>query len=112
LSLDMSFPQATPQQLTFFFNAQQLAVNLAASLPRKDSLVRRFPVAFSSFLQAEAGSAPEALGYHLVLTPVPEMPLTYPWFALVFDLKLGSLGALAARAGFVAQLLAAWSPGE
>jgi len=112
LSLDMGFPQATPQQLTFFFNAQQLAVDLAASLPRKESLVRRFPVAFSSFLQAEAGSAPETLGYHLVLTPVPEMPLAYPWFALVFDLKLGSLGALAARAGFVAQLLAAWSPGE
>lgn len=112
LSLDMSYPQATPEQLTFFFNAQQLAVNLATSLPRKESLVRRFPVKFSSFLQAEAGSSPDTLGYHLVLTPVPELSLHYPWYALVFDLELGSLGALAARAGFVARILAAWSPGE
>jgi hypothetical protein len=110
LSLDMSFPQATPQQLTFFFNAQQLAVNLAASLPRRNSLVRRFPVAFSSFLQAESGSAPDTLGYHGIITPVPESRLSYPWYALVFELKLGSLGALAGKAGFVAQLMAAWSP--
>jgi hypothetical protein len=110
LSLDMGFPQATPQQLTFFFNAQQLAVDLAASVPRRNSLVRRFPVAFSSFLQAESGSAPDTLGYHSIITPVPESRLFYPWYALVFELKLGSLGALAGKAGFVAQLMAAWSP--
>lgn len=110
LSLDMGFPQATPQQLTFFFNAQQLVVDLAASLPRRNSLVRRFPVAFSSFLQAESGSAPDTLGYHGIITPVPESRLSYPWYALVFELKLGSLGALAGKAGFVAQLMAAWSP--
>lgn len=110
LSLDMAFPQATPQQLTFFFNAQQLAVDLAASVPRKNSLVRRFPVAFSSFLQAESGSTPDTLGYNGIITPVPESRLFYPWYALVFELKLGSLGALAGKAGFVAQLMAAWSP--
>ncbi|MEO8381652.1 MAG: hypothetical protein ABI779_18465 [Acidobacteriota bacterium] len=110
LGLDMSFPQAAPQQQEFFFNAQQLAVNLATSRPRVNSLVRRFPVAFDSFLQAEGGSSPESLGYHGIITPVPESRLTYPWYALVFELKLGSLGALAGKAGFVAQLMAAWSP--
>jgi hypothetical protein len=34
-----------------------------------------------------------------------------PWYALTFDLELGTLGALAGRAGFVASLIFAWNPG-
>ncbi len=33
------------------------------------------------------------------------------WYALTFNLELGSLGALAGRAGFVANLVFAWNPG-
>jgi hypothetical protein len=50
------------------------------------------------------------MGYLGVQSPLTQSALVYPWFGLTFDLDLGSLGALAAKAGFVASLLAAWSP--
>jgi hypothetical protein len=47
-----------------------------------------------------------------VQSPLTQSSLQTPWFALNFNLNMGSLGALAAQAGFVATLLAAWSPNQ
>jgi hypothetical protein len=45
-----------------------------------------------------------------VQSPLNQSSLSYPWFSLDFDLNLGTVGALAGEAGFVAALTAAWSP--
>ncbi|HET6210956.1 MAG TPA: hypothetical protein VFD94_11260, partial [Jatrophihabitans sp.] len=62
--------------------------------------------------QAQQGSAPTDLGFMGVQTPLTQSALSYPWFSLSYNLNLGTPGALAAAAGFVASLTVAWSPAQ
>lgn len=112
LSVKMSFPQASPQNKTFTFDAQDLSFDQAASKARRESLYSHFPLKLKGFVQGREGGSPKSMGYSNVTTPISESSLFYPWFGLLFELSLGSLGALAANAGFTAKLLAAWSPGQ
>jgi hypothetical protein len=111
LILDMTFdPAATPEVPTFAFDASALAFDLASSTPRPDSVFQHFPVTVARLTQAKQGATPTGLGYMGVQTPLSQSTLTYPWYSLDYDLNLGTPGALAAEAGFVATLTAAWSP--
>lgn len=112
LSVKMSFPQASPEIKTFTFDAQDLSFNQAASKARRESLYSHFPLKLKGFVQGQEGGSPKSMGFNNVTTPISESSLFYPWFGLLFELNLGSLGALAANAGFTAKLLAAWSPGQ
>lgn len=94
----------------FAFDASGLTFDTSTSTARADSLYQHFPIALSAFVQAESGTSPTGLGYMGVQSPLPQTALSYPWYGLVFELNLGTLGALAAKAGFVAKLMAAWSP--
>ncbi len=113
LIVTMEFdPAAQPPGPRFEFDAAQLALDVAASAkPREHSLFRHFPLTVAGFSQGKSGTTPDGLGYMGLQTPLTQSPLTYPWFALSYDLDLGSAGALAAEAGFVATLCVAWSPG-
>ena len=111
LVIEMDFdPTANPPMPQFTFDASQLAMDLAASTARKDGLYNHFPLTLSSFTQAKAGTTPQALGFMSVQTPLTQGSLVFPWYSLNFNINLGSPGALAAQAGFVATLTAAWTP--
>lgn len=112
LVIGMSFdPKAEPPVAKFEFDATKLSLDVAASaLPREHSLFRHFPLTVASFTQGTSGTAPDGLGYMGVQTPLTQSTLSYPWFSLNYDLDLGSPGALAAEAGFVASLCVAWTP--
>jgi hypothetical protein len=111
LVVEMSFdPRAVPPVASFRFDASALALDPATSQVRPDGFFQRFPLKVASLTQATPGTTPTGLGYMSVQTPLTQSELTYPWYALNFDLDLGSPGALAARVGFVAGLTAAWSP--
>ena len=111
LILEMTFdPRATPIVAQFAFDASHLSFDLAGSTPRSGSFFRHFPLTIAGFTQAKEGVAPADLGYMGVQTPLAQSTLEYPWFSLNFNVNLGSPGALAAEAGFVASLTAAWSP--
>jgi hypothetical protein len=56
-------------------------------------------------------SRPSDLGLLPVDVDLVTAPVTTPWFALLYDLNLGSVGALAGKAGLVANLVVAWTPG-
>ncbi|MFN3387347.1 MAG: hypothetical protein ACK40O_00310 [Allosphingosinicella sp.] len=101
--------QGVSQNRVFRFDAQNLAIDVASSAPRPQSLVAHFPLKFKSFVQGQSGSTPAGLGYLAAATPVTESPLTYPWFALQYELNLGTFGALASSAGFTASVLIGWS---
>ncbi|MFL6137134.1 MAG: hypothetical protein ACJ74O_04960 [Frankiaceae bacterium] len=112
LVITMTFdPQDAKPVPIFDFDASQLSFDLAGSKPRESSFYRHFPLTLSAFTQAETGATPTSLGYMGVQTPLNQSSLEYPWYSLDLDLNLGSAGALAARAGFVATLTIAWTPG-
>jgi hypothetical protein len=65
-------------------------------------------------MQSDGRGGLADLGFLPVRTPKEfrALRLTKDWYAINFELNLGSMGALAARAGFSAALLVAWSPAE
>lgn len=113
LILSMSFNPQTPQQPpTFSFDASNLAIDIAGSTPRPHSLFQHLPLTVAGITQAQQTSAPTDLGFMGVQTPLTQSALAFPWFSLNYNLNLGTPGALAAAAGFVASLTVAWSPAQ
>jgi len=111
LRLGMSFPTATPSARQFAFDPAEMTFDAARSTAREGSLARHFPLKIARFAQSQSTQKPGDEGYLALQVPVPQQGLSVPWYALVFDLNLGTVGALAAEAGLVASLMTAWSPG-
>lgn len=97
---------------TFGFAPEQMAFDISLSKLRPRSLFKNFPLAVSGYLAGDEDRTVKDLGYLPVNAPTTfqAAPLGKKWQGLVFNLNLGSMGALAANAGFTAQLLAGWSP--
>ncbi|MEP9358774.1 hypothetical protein [Sphingomonas sp. KR3-1] len=110
LAIDMSFNEATPSYRSFAFDASKLVVDPATSLARSASLVSHFPMKLTALVQGLGGVTPDSLGFMPVDMPIQGSSLSAPWFALRFDLDLGTPGALAAATGFNAGLLLGWAP--
>jgi len=98
----------------FIFDAGRASYDISQSQVRPDSLVNRFPMKVTSILQNDGSGRPKDLGYLSVRTPkdFKAASLSDEWYAINFELNLGSMGALAQKAGFSAGLLLAWSPSE
>lgn len=111
LVIGMSFPRATPPATTFALGTANLAYDLDASSARGDSLFKGFGLQLKSFVNAQGGQKPSALGFLPVTSALKLQPLDDdPWFGVVFEVTMGGPGALAASAGFTSNLLLAWSP--
>jgi hypothetical protein len=110
VAITMDFDQARPEQQTFAFDTSHLAYDLARSQARPTSLYGHFPLKLTAFLDASTGTMPTDQGFMSVSSPLTQGTLVNPWYGLQFELELGSPGALAEQAGFVADLLVAWSP--
>lgn len=110
LSVEMAFPKATPTQATFVFDAGAMAFDMATSTVRSGSLFEHFPLTLKGLVQGKTGMTPATMNYMSLTTPLTQSDVALPWYALDLDLDLGTLGALAAQAGFVASLLLAWAP--
>lgn len=119
----MSFTLADPTP-SFSFVTETLSFDLASSTPRARSLYALFPVRLSGILAttdplvaegepAEGASAqgPAALGFTSIGAPLQQSSMADPWYGLVYDVNLGTLGALAGSAGLTLSVLVAWSGG-
>ena len=105
----------TTENRVFAFDAGRASYDLSQSQVRLNSLFNRFPLTVTSILQSNGRGSPADLGYLPVRTPKDFKALRLvkeEWYALNCELNLGSMGALAAKAGFSAALLLAWSPSE
>lgn len=119
LFVDLTFQPSDPAGTSVYtFDATRLAIDTAGSAPRPASVFAAFPLTLTGFVHAlppatssATPTTPASLGYLGVQIPLPGAALNPPWFGLVANLALGSAGALAAKAGFAATLLAAWAPG-
>jgi hypothetical protein len=117
LVITMSFPQDHPDQVTFTFEAGGLALDIGQSVPRPMSLFRHFPLTFNGLIAVpqpalSAGQAdavtPGSFGYIECVTPLQPGHPNPPWYGLVFDLDLGTLGSLAGNQKLGVSVIAAW----
>jgi hypothetical protein len=118
-NLLITINQPIGDKASFVFDASQVTFDDATSLARTGSLFQQFPLALDGMRQGENESGrppvtPETLGYLPVRSPAssPEKPAPPPvWFGLLYELSLGSAGALAPLLNFNSSLLVTWSPG-
>lgn len=119
-AITMSFSLSDPAQVQFTVAEGDMALDAANSRPRADSLFARFPLRLTGLLampdpQVTGGQAstrdPAAAGFVSVSAPLQQGRLSQPWYGLVYEVNLGTLGALAGSVGLTVRLLAAWSAG-
>lgn len=95
----------------FAFNPGNVSFDPGASEARNFSLYYNFPLTIQGMSYSDISASPGSWGYFLTETPlVNSTNLQAPWYALRFDLNLGTPGELAAKANLTASLLATWSP--
>jgi len=118
-TITMSFALSDPANVKFTVADGAIAFDTANSPARQDSLFARFPLRLTGLLatpdtKVMGGEAstrdPEAAGFVSVSAPLQQGKLTQPWYGLVYEVDLGTLGALAGSVGLTVRLLAAWSP--
>jgi hypothetical protein len=121
LYIDMEFDINAPQHSKRFnFNPADMVIDPTESSLRDHSLVAHFPLTLQSlehhFPNTTAKNAspevsPSTLGYQMVEAPMNYNAIRATWYGLQFNLNLGTMGLLAAKAGFAATVLFTWSPG-
>jgi hypothetical protein len=88
-----------------------------SNLVRTGSMLAQFPLQLSGFITGCGGRLPDAMGYRALETTAPKgitaasLDGSANWYALSFDLNLGSLGSLGPIGGLSAEMLLAWAPG-
>lgn len=133
-AISMRFKLSDPRAVTFGVVDENLTLDTAGSPARVNSLFARFPLRLVDFISCPdpwitqgipatsarenhadepepLAFAPESAGFVSISAPIRQGRLSAPWFGLVYEVDLGSLGALAGSVGFSLRLLAAWSPG-
>lgn len=123
LYIDMKFDIQAPQRSKqFYFVPGEILLDPTLSVLRDDSLVAHFPITLQSLeyfspppasatTTSSSAVSPSSLGYQRVEAPLNYNPIKSTWYALQFNLNLGTMGSLAAKAGFNATVLLSWSPG-
>ncbi len=109
LGVTMTFPKTNPQAKIFAFDASRLNLDDSQSAARDGSLAKKFPVTLKSFVISKDQSDPTSAGFLEV--GLPFAGIGGPWYGILYALDLGTVGALAANAGIVADFGVFWSPG-
>lgn len=124
LIVQMEFAMAS-RTPTFSFLTETLSFDIPNSKARTKALYANFPLKLSGFVATPdpllqhpsqppskaTVQAPESLGYVSITAGVQQAKMLDPWYGLVFDIDLGTLGALAGSKGLVVKLLLGWSDG-
>lgn len=124
LVVQMEFTMAQPTPV-FSFLTETLSFDLRNSKARAKALYSNFPLKLSGFVATPdpvlqnpplppveaSAQSPESLGYVSITAGLQQSKMLDPWYGLVFDVDLGTLGALAGSAGLVLKVLLGWSNG-
>jgi hypothetical protein len=107
----MTFSSADPSNAHFSVQEGNLTLHPAQAHARPLSLYSCFPLHLTGLMASQTSDAkPETFGFVSISTPLSQGKLSAPWFGLVYDLDIGTLGAMASAAGLSLRLLAAWNP--
>ncbi len=111
LLITLSFPESNPSDRSFIFDPNHLQFDTTRSKARADSLYNKFPLKLTGLLYSPGDKTTNDYGYMPVKAPLAaKLEAGQPWYGFTYDLQLGTLGALAGKAGLVASLIVAWSP--
>ena len=133
-AITMSFSLSNPTDVTFSVADDNLTLDSAHSPARDNSLFARFPLRLVELISTPdpwitegipattprdndpmkpepLAFTPESAGFVSISAPIQQGQLSAPWYGLVYEVDLGTLGALAGSVGITVRLLAAWSPG-
>lgn len=110
LEILMRFPEDEPSETSFVFSPENMDLDSARSKAREQSLMVKFPLKMTGLTYSKAGKTVADFGFMPVKCSLNTGEPGNIWYGMHFDLNLGSLGALAGKAGFVVRVLAAWSP--
>ncbi len=111
LFINLSFPLYDASVAPVFsVNTDELSTN-RNSIARQQSLFNRFPISLAGLIgqPQEEGALPGDLGYVPADTPIANSRIVAPWWGIVYEINLGSLGSLAGSAPLVLSVLAAWN---
>lgn len=117
--LDLEFNLTPPRKKTFtlkptstrFRNDRANSSSYGTDL-RLHGFARHFPMQIEGIVTNQSfGGLPGKSGYMAIDAPLDTQPIRNEWYALKYKVNMGTLGALAEKAGFDAYLLVAWSPG-
>lgn len=110
--VNLSFPITNPSNLSFTFDASRISFNPGLSSPsRAGSLCSNFPLNPIAILDGNALGSYSSQNYLPVISDALQASsVSQNWNALVFQLDLGSPGALSSSGSFSADLILAWSP--
>ncbi|MCY0916312.1 hypothetical protein [Massilia antarctica] len=111
LLIDFSFPLYKPQIKPLFAESADKLTTDPRSPPRTQSLVNRFPVKLAGLIgvPVKGGQAPNERGYSAADTPLPNSRLAAPWWGIVYEIDLGTGGALSSGSALTLTVLAAWT---
>jgi len=118
-AITMSFSLSDPASTVFSVAEGGIALDAANSVPRPNALIARFPLRLTGLVatgdpkvtgEPPSAREPESDGFVSISAPMQQGKLTQPWYGLVYEVDLGTLGALAGSAGITVRLLAGWSP--
>lgn len=124
LVVQMEFTMANRTPV-FSFLTETLSFDMANSKARAKGLYANFPLKVSGFVATidpelqnppmppaeTSAQSPESLGYVSITAGLQQSKMLDPWYGLVFDIDLGTLGALAGGAGLTLKILLGWSNG-
>jgi len=113
LGIRMDFSDLNPAVRTFTFDPTVVSFDMPNSLGRPQSFAWNYPLAISGLLYSDGKQMPKDLGYLSVASPLDASSKAIPtaWYALSFNLNLGTLGALASKVGLTANLILVWGTG-
>ncbi|HEY9830976.1 MAG TPA: hypothetical protein V6D26_10370, partial [Stenomitos sp.] len=110
LVVTLKFQLDKPKERTFTFEPGNLQFDTKQSKVRENSLYAKFPLKLTGLTYSSNDKKPSDFGYMPVKSPLGSSSLGTTWYGLTFDLELGTVGALAGKAGIVVSIIAAWSP--
>ncbi|MES2002877.1 MAG: hypothetical protein V4450_00045 [Bacteroidota bacterium] len=110
LGIRMDFSDLNPSKRNFSFDPQVVSFDIVNSTGRSKSFVYNYPLAMSGLMYGDGTQMPKDLGYLSVSSPLDGNSKTIPtsWYALSFNLNLGTLGALGSKVGLTANLVLVW----
>jgi hypothetical protein len=114
LSLSLSYVNAGgSSSTTFAFNPGDIRFDLGSSIARSSSFLSRLPLQLKSFMYSEcANMTLDSMSYYSLGTLSFNLPeATNFQYALVFELDLGSMGALVSSlSAFKTNIIVGWIP--
>ena len=114
LGIELNFDLNKPTEKTFTFNPSHIAFDTATSTPRPAGLFPHFPLKIIGLAEGNKDNTISSLGYLDV--ELPDLKdtggVSGDWYGLIFDINMGTLGALAAAGGFKSNFMAVWGVGK